>query len=99
MMERDEFDASPFMQGEVEEALNSIKPGKAVIKDGLPIEILEMLVRLGADLVTEIANSFYDTYEFPEQMVRSIFLTILMKPVEIDCDKIRAIQYTQKKKK
>ena len=42
-------------------------------------------------VITEIANSIYDTGQIPEQMAQSIFMTLSKKPGAIECDEFRAI--------
>ena len=89
--EGDGYEGSPIMQSEVEEALRAMRPGKAVGEDGIAVEMLGVLGEWGAEVVTEIANSIYNTGQIPDQMARSIFITIPKKPGAIDCDKFRTI--------
>ena len=85
------YQGSPILQSEVEAAMKAMKAGKAVGEDGIAVEMLEVLGEWGVEVVSEIANCIYDTGRIPDQMARSVFITIPKKPGAIDCDKFRTI--------
>ena len=91
VQEEGDNEGAPILQCEVEEAMKAMRPGKAVGEDGIATEMLEVLGEWGVDMVTKIANCIYNTGWIPEQMARSVFITIPKKPGAIDCDKFRTI--------
>ena len=91
--EGDNFAVSTTMQSEVEEALKGMRPGKAVGEDGLVVEMLDGwgVGSGGYMVITEIANSIYDTGQIPNKTAQFIFMTIPKKLGAILCDKLRTI--------
>ena len=81
----------PILPCEVSAALKEMANGKAAGEDGIAVEMLSVLGEWGVELVTEIANSIYETGRLPEPMTRSVCVTLPKKPGAIECNKFRII--------
>ena len=91
MSEEKEFNGPPIMESEVEDAIKNMRHGKAIGEDGIAIEMIKTLEEWGVKIVTELANSIYDSGQIPDAMSRSIFITLPKKPGAIECKKFRTI--------
>ena len=58
---------------EVENAIKSMKNGKAPGDDGVTSEMLQALDQLGVTRVAELCNKIYDTGHIPEDLKKSTF--------------------------
>ena len=50
------------------------------------IEMIEALEEYGVEKLTEIINKIYDDGKFPEDLSKSIFITLPKKPGAVDCE-------------
>ena len=55
------------------------------------IEMIEALEEYGVKKLTEIINKIYDDGKFPEDLSKSIFITLPKKPGAVDCEQHRTI--------
>ena len=69
----------PILKEEIKAALNKMKKNKATGPDNIETEMLEAAGESGIKTLTEIANIIYQTGKLPEDMYRSIFITIPKK--------------------
>ena len=69
--------------------LAKIKNGKAAGPDGIVIEMLRALDKLGTKWVTILASKIYDDGQFPEAMGKSVFVTLPKKPGATKCENFR----------
>ena len=75
-----------ILKSEVEYAMKKTKKGKAPGPDNITIELLEALEEFGVDQITKILNNIYDTSEIPEDLSKSIFITLPKKAGAIECE-------------
>ena len=59
--------------------MKKTKKGKAPGPDNITIELLEALEEFGVDQITKFLNNIYDTGEIPEDLSKSIFITLPKK--------------------
>ncbi|GFN80868.1 endonuclease-reverse transcriptase [Plakobranchus ocellatus] len=71
-----------ILKEEVEHALSLMKQVKATGLDGIPVEVIKALEDLGISETTKLMNSIYKTGEIPEDMKKSIFITLPKNPGE-----------------
>ena len=65
-----------IMREEIRAAMNKMKKGKAIGKDGIAVEMLEALGEKGLEIIKDIANKTYNTGILPEQMLETVMITI-----------------------
>ena len=63
-----------------------MRKNKAAGLDVVVIEMIEALEVYGVEKLTEIINKIYDDGKFPEDLSKSIFITLPKKPSAIDCE-------------
>ena len=83
-----------ILREEIQKAIRKMKGGKAAGEDGIVVEMLRALGDYGSEKITWMANYMHDTGELPEQMEKSLFLTIPKKPGTLECSKHRTISIT-----
>ena len=81
----------PILKHEVEAACREMKKGKATGQDGISIELIEALGDRGIDALTKIFNVIYYKGELPEELRKSVFITLPKKAGAIDCEHHRTI--------
>ena len=81
----------PITQEEVELALKQTKGGKAPGEDQITSEMWKALGSFGTDKLTKLFNHIYDTGQFPDDLVKSIFIPLPKKPKASDCGDYRLI--------
>ena len=57
---------------------------KALGPDGIPIEAIETLEELGLDLLHHLLRPIYETGDVPEEMLKSVFVTLPKKPMQMN---------------
>ena len=80
-----------ILKSEVRTAIKMMRKNKAAGPDGVVIEMIETLEEYGVDKLTEIINKIYDDGKFPEDLSKSIFITLPKKPGAVDCEQHRTI--------
>ena len=68
-----------------------VRKNKAAGPDGVVIEMIEALEEYGVEKLTEIINKIYDDGKFPEDLSKSIFITLPKKPSAVNCEQHRTI--------
>ena len=68
-----------ILKEEVENALKTMKQGKAKGPDDIPTEVIIALEDLGIIETTKLMNNIYDTGEIPEDMKKSVFIALPKK--------------------
>ena len=63
-----------------------MRKNKGAGPDRVVIEMIEALEEYGVEKLTEIINKIYDDGKFPEDLSKSIFITLPKKPGAVDCD-------------
>ncbi|XP_073824763.1 FERM domain containing isoform X3 [Musca autumnalis] len=76
---------------EVEDALKSLRERKATGPDEIPAEILKMINGDNVDLLTKLFNHIYDTGQYPQDWLKSTFITIPKKSHPKRCNDYRLI--------
>ena len=71
--------------------MKKTKKGKAPVPNNITIELLEALEEFGVDQITKFLNNIYDTGEIPEDLSKSIFITLPKKAGAIECELHRTI--------
>ena len=62
--------------GEVENALKSVKDGKAGGRDEVAVEMLKAMEEQGIERITDLCNIIYNTGNFPRDLKESMFITL-----------------------
>ena len=86
-----EMDGPSILKEEVESAIRKMKLGKATGPDNIPVEIILALEDLGIDIVTNLLNSIYNSGEIPEDLLKSVFITLPKSPGATECELHRTI--------
>ena len=81
----------PIMKAEVERAIKNSQLGKAPGEDGITTEMLKLLEDFGIDKLTELFNAIYETGDFPEDLLMSIFITLPKQARATECSNFRTI--------
>ena len=76
---------------EVEAAIRQTKGGKAPGEDNITSEMWKALGPFGVEKLTLLFNSIYDTGQFPDDLVKSIFLPLPKKAMATECGDHRLI--------
>ena len=66
-------------------AISMMKRNKAAGHDGVVMEMVEALENYGVMKLTEVINKIYDDGKFPEDLSKSIFITLPKKPGAVEC--------------
>ena len=80
-----------IIQSEVRQALKHLKGGKAPGPDEIYSEMIQAAGDLAVEKLTKLCNMIYDTGYIPEDLRRSIFITIPKKPKAMECKDHRTI--------
>ena len=88
---RRKLEGPKILKPEVVYAMKSMKANKSPGNDNIRIEMIQALEDFGIDTITSLANKIYDSGIIPEEMTKSIFITIPKAPKAVDCDKHRII--------
>ena len=80
-----------ILKAETEKAINRMKNNKATGPDEIAVEQIKNLGEFGIEKLTLILNEIYDSGEFPEDLSKSIFITLPKKPGAIECELYRTI--------
>ena len=75
-----------ILKSEVRTAIKMMRKHKAAGPDGVVIEMIEALEEYGVEKLTEIINKIYDDGKLPEDLSKSIFITLPKKPSAVDCE-------------
>ena len=84
-------DGPPILKCEVSNALKKMKDGKAQGEDGITTEMLKVLEEFTVEKLTELFNDIYSTGVIPDELARSIYITLPKKPKAIECSDFRTI--------
>ena len=88
---QDLIEGPNILKSEVRTAIKMMQKNKAAGPDGVVIEMIEALEEYGVEKLTEIINKIYDDGKFPEDLSKSIFITLPKKPGAVDCEQHRKI--------
>ena len=80
-----------ILREEVTWVLRISKTGKAAGPDEVNVEMILALEEEGVNLLWELFNNIYETGHLPDEMIKSIFISIPKKPNTMDCENLRAI--------
>ena len=80
-----------IMKEEIRAAMNRMKKGKAIGKDGIAVEIPESLGEKGLEIIKEVANKIYKTRIVPEQLIEKVIITIPKVAGKLKCEQYRTI--------
>ena len=81
----------PILRCEVENAIRKTPNGKAPGEDGITAEMIKILDDFGIDKLLDLYNNMYNTGHIPEELLRSIFITIPKKQKASECADFRTI--------
>ena len=84
-------DGYPILKDEVTKALQKAKTGKAPGPHDVHIEVLKLIEREHLGSLTKLVNLVYDTGIFPEDWLKSVFVTLPKKPNAKRCEEFRTI--------
>ena len=79
-----------ILKEEVWWARKKAKKRKALGPDGIPKEAIKT-VELGLDLVHHLLQLIYETGEVPEEMLKSVFITLPKKAGENECENFKTV--------
>ena len=80
-----------ILKEEVEQALRKMKHGKATGPDNIPIEVIATLHEIGIEMLTKLLNMIYDSGTIPDDMKKSVFITLPKTPGATECENHRTI--------
>ena len=80
-----------ILLSEVRSAISMMKRNKAAGPDGVVMEMVEALENYGVMKLTEVINKIYDDGKFPDDLCKSIFITLPKKPGAVECGQHRII--------
>ena len=81
----------PILKEEVERAIRKSQGGKAPGDDGITVEMIKLLEDFGIDKLTDLYNEIYSTGTFPEELLKSVYITLPKQPRATDCSNYRTI--------
>ena len=81
----------PILTEEIEEAMRATADKKSPGEDGITTEMWKALGPFGLERLNPLFNEVYDTGNFPEDLTRSIFITLPKKPRATECGDYRTI--------
>ena len=76
---------------EVQQAINKLGNNKSPGADGIPSELIKSSGEAGTEALWTLCNKIWDTGEWPEDWVSSVFVTIHKKGDLTNCDNYRTI--------
>ena len=79
-----------ILKSEVRIVIKMMRKNKAAGTDEVVIEMIEALEEYGVEKLTEI-NKIYHDGKFPEDLSKSIFITLPKKPGAVDCEQHHTI--------
>ena len=81
----------PILKEEVEKAIRKSQAGKAPGDDGITVEMIKLLEEFGIEKLTDLYNEIYATGTFPDELLKSVFITLPKQPRATDCSNYRTI--------
>ena len=84
-------DGPPIINSEVEFALKNTSEGKAPGEDGIVTEMWKALGEFAVEKLTSLFNKIYSSGYIPDEMTRSVFITLPKKPKATECGDYRLI--------
>lgn len=81
----------PILTAEVENAIKKTKDGKAQGEDGITTEMLKALGEFSITTLTDLFNDIYESGHIPDELTRSVFITLPKKPKANECADFRTI--------
>ena len=82
---------SPILKEEVEKAIRKSQAGKAPGDDGITVEMIKLLEEFGIEKLTDLYNVIYSTGTFPEELLKSVYITLPKQPRATECSNYRTI--------
>ena len=86
-----DIEGPEILKCEVQEAIRKMKKNKACGPDGITAEMIQALDDFGVDKLTTVLNEIYNSGDIPEDLTKSIFITLPKKPGAIECELHRTI--------
>ena len=80
-----------IMKEEIRAAVNKMKKGKAIGKNGIAVEMMEALGEKGLEIIKDIANKIYFAGILPEQMIETVMIPIPKVAGTRKCEQHRTI--------
>ena len=81
----------PILKEEVEKAIRKSQTGKAPGDDGITVEMIKLLEDFGLEKLTDLYNQIYSTGTFPEELLKSVYITLPKQPRATECSNYRTI--------
>ena len=75
-----------ILKSEIENAIKIMKSGKASGEDGITTEMLKALEDTGLNELTKLSNLIYENGKIPEDLLKSVFVTLPKKPKATNCN-------------
>ena len=85
------MDGPAILKVEVEAAIKKMKFGKSLGPDNIPIEVIVTMEDLGIEITTKLLNLIYDSGTIPDDLIKSIFITLPKSPGATECELHRTI--------
>ena len=80
-----------ILKSEIQNALSSMRNGKALGSDKISAETLKALNHFGLELLQLLANTIYNKDLFPDELYKPTFMTIPKKSGAVNCENFRTI--------
>ena len=81
----------PILKSEVRNALRKSQNGKAPGDDGITTEMLKLLEDFGVEKMTELFNDIYSSGHIPDELLKSVYITLPKKARATECADHRTI--------
>ena len=88
---KEQLNKLTILKSEIQNALSSMRNGKALSSDKISAETLKVLNHFGLVLLQLLENVIYNKGVFPDKLYKSTFITIPKKSSAVDCENFRAI--------
>ena len=75
-----------ILQSEIETSIKLMKIGKAAGEDGVTTGMLKALDDTGLKELTKLCNLIYESGKIPEDLLKSVFVTLPKKPTATKCN-------------
>ena len=89
---KEPFNEATILKSEIQNALSSMRNGKALGLDKISAETLKALDHYSLELLQLLANGVHNRRVFPEELYKSTSIILPKKLGAVDCENVRTYQ-------